>query len=201
MNLRRGLFAVLIASLTGSVALFAQQKKQTDAQKKEIQGIVKIVDGLTTGQPAPNDLGLTWVREDVLKAQGNKEYVPFTVSIDPSKVSGNVALYWRVVSKDGAAPAATATTGKDDKKKDDKKEGAAPPKYAYEDVVFLPVTAGTTPLKISRSFTVSAGSYDVFVVAKEATPEKPAKNAPPQKMAVLKQTVSVPDFWNGELAT
>ena len=60
MNLRRGLFAVLIASLTYSTALFAQQKKQTDAQKKEIQGIVKIVDGLATGQPAPNDLGLTW---------------------------------------------------------------------------------------------------------------------------------------------
>jgi len=201
MNLRRGLFAVLIASLTCSVALFAQQKKQTDAQKKEIQGIVKIVDGLTTGQPAPNDLGLTWVREDVLKAQGNKEYVPFTVSIDPSKVSGNVALYWRVVSKDpAAATAPVATDGKDDKKKDDKKEGNAP-KYAYEDIAFIPVTAGNSPLRISRSFTVAAGNYDIFVVAKEATPEKPAKNAPPPKTSALKQAVTVPDFWNGELQT
>jgi len=41
---------------------------------------------------------MTWLREDVLKAQGNKEYVPFTVQIDPSKVSGDtVAFYWRVV--------------------------------------------------------------------------------------------------------
>src|SRR4051812_9895457 len=202
MIFRRGLLALLLVSLTYSPALLAQQKKQTDAQKKEIQGIVKIVDSIAAGQPAPNDLGLTWIREDVLKAQGNKEYVPFTVSIDPSKVSGSVALYWRVVSKDAAA-AAPPPAAKDDKKKDDKdkdKKDAAS-KFAYEDIAFIPVTAGTTPLKISRSFTVSAGNYDVFVVAKEATPEKPAKNAPPQKMSVMKQAVTIPDFWNGELAT
>ena len=46
-----------------------------------------------------------------------------------------------------------------------------------------------------------AGDYDVFVVAKEPTPEKAPKNAPPPKMSALKQTVTVPDFWNGELAT
>jgi len=202
MIFRRGILAVLLVSLTSSPTLLAQQKKQTDAQKKEIQGIVKIVDGIAAGQPAPNDIGLTWVREDVLKAQGNKEYVPFTVAIDPSKVSGNVALYWRVVSKDAAA-AAPPPAAKDDKKKDDKdkdkKDAAA--KFAYEDIAFIPVTAGTTPLKISRSFTVSAGNYDVFIVAKEATPEKPAKNAPPPKVSAIKQSVSVPDFWNGELAT
>jgi len=202
MIFRRGLLALLLVSLTYSPALLAQQKKQTDAQKKEIQGIVKIVDSIAAGQPAPNDLGLAWIREDVLKAQGNKEYVPFTVSIDPSKVSGSVALYWRVVSKDAAA-AAPPPAAKDDKKKDDKdkdKKDAAS-KFAYEDIAFIPVTAGTTPLKISRSFTVSAGNYDVFIVAKEATPEKPAKNAPPPKVSSIKQSVSVPDFWNGELAT
>jgi hypothetical protein len=201
MIFRRGLFAVLIASLTCSAALLAQQKKQTDAQKKEIQGIVKIVDGMAAGQAGPNDLGLTWVREDVLKAQGNKEYIPFTVSIDPSKVSGNVALYWRVVGKDAAAATPAAPAGKDDKKKDDKKDSKEGPKYAYEDIAFIPVTAGSTPLKISRSFTVASGNYDVFVVAKEATPEKAPKNAAPQKMSVLKQSVTVPDFWNGELQT
>jgi len=54
---------------------------------------------------------------------------------------------------------------------------------------------------MSRSFTVPAGVYDVFVVAKEPTPEKAPKNAPPPKMSVLKQTVTVPDFWNSELNT
>jgi hypothetical protein len=205
MTLRRGLFAVLLTALACSTAVFAQNdKKQSDAQKKEIQNIVKVVDSVAAGQPAPNDLSLAWVREDILKAQGNKEYVPFTVSIDPSKVSGgNVALYWRVVSKDApAATAPAATTGKkDDKDKDKDKDKGKKSEYAYEDITFVPVTAGTTPLRISRSFTVSAGNYDVFVVAKEPTNEKAPKNAPPPKTSVLKQSVTVPDFWSTELQT
>ena len=38
-----------------------------------------------------------------------------------------------------------------------------------------------------------------FVAVKEATSQ--TKNAPPAKAGVIKQTVTVPDFWNGELAT
>ena len=56
-------------------------------------------------------------------------------------------------------------------------------------------------MRISRSFTVPAGEYDVFVVAKEPTPDKAPKNAPPPRMSVLKHSVTVPDFWNGELNT
>ena len=56
-------------------------------------------------------------------------------------------------------------------------------------------------MRISRSFTVPAGSYDVYLIAKEPTPDKAPKNAPPPKASVVKHTVEVPDFWNGELAT
>jgi hypothetical protein len=200
MKLRRAPLAALILALVSSVAVVAQkdEKKQSDAQKKEIQNIVKIVDGVAAGQPAPNDLSLTWVHDDMLKAQGNKEYVPFTISIDPSSVSGTVALYWRVVAKDAAAappPAAAPGQKKDDKDKDkdkDKKKS----EYAYEDIAFVPITAGQNSMRISRSFTVPAGAYDVYVVAKEPTPEKAPKNAPPPKTSVLKQTMNIPDLWN-----
>ena len=205
MQQRRAGFAlvVLVVGVSSSM-LFAQSKddkKKDEAQKREIQSIVKTVDDLTAGQPAANDLSMTWLREDVLKAQGNKEYVPFTVQIDPSKVSGGtVAFYWRVVSKAAAAPAMAADAKKDDKKKDDKDKGKKSD-YAYEDISFMPVTAGQTSMKISRSFTVPAGNYDVFLIAKEPTPEKAPKNAPPAKMSAIRQTVNVPDFWNNELST
>src|SRR3979411_725087 len=129
MTQRRGVFALLVLVVfASSIALFAQKKddkKQDEAQKKEIQNIVKIVDDLAAGQPAPNDLSLAWLREDVLKAQGQKEYVPFTVALDPPKLAGTkVALYWRVVSKPPAAPAAElAGQKKDDKKDKDKDKG------------------------------------------------------------------------------
>ena len=201
MMLRRLAFPlVLTIALTFTVSLLAQQKdkKQEEAQKKEIQNIVSTVDAVAAGQAAPNDMSLAWIREDVLKAQGNKQYVPFTVSIDPSKVpGGTVAFYWRVVPK-GAVVEAPPAAGqkKDDKKDKDKKK----PEYAYEDISFVPVS-GTGPARISRSFTVSAGNYDVYIVAKEPSPEKPPKNAPPPKMSVLKQSITVPDYWNGELNT
>jgi len=200
MRDRRGLIAFLAMITLVSLPAAAQEKqeKKSDQQKKEIQNVVKIVDDLAAGQPAPNDLSASWVHEDFLKAQGQKEYVPFTVALDPTKVTGgNVALYWRVVAKAGEAAAAPAPS----QKKDDKKDKDKNKNYAYEDVSFVPVAAGQNPMRISRSFTVSAGTYDVYVVVKEPSPEKAPKNAPPPKASALKQTVTVPDFWNGELNT
>ncbi len=63
----------------------------------------------------------------------------------------------------------------------------------------MPVTAGPDADCVSRSFTVPAGAYDVFVVAKEPTPDK--KNAPAPKASLIKQTVTVPELWNDEFTT
>jgi hypothetical protein len=203
---RRAIAAVSAAVLIMSASLLAQtspqqqqQRKLSDAEKKEIQTILKIVDDVAAGQPAPNDLGVTWVREDLLKAQGNKQYLPFSVMLDPAKVNGGkVAMYWRVVSTD-AAPAAADTAKKDDDKKDDKNKKS---EYAYEDINTITLTPGETgQTRISRSFTVPAGKYDVYVVVKEPTPDKAPKNAPAPKVSILKQPVTVPDLWNDELNT
>jgi hypothetical protein len=198
---RRSLTLASLAIVIFSAALVAQQtpqpKKLTDAEKKEIQTVQKVVDDAAAGQAAPNDVGLTWLKEDLLKAQGNKQYLPFSVSVDPSKITGNkVTFYWRVVSKDAAAAPAE---GKD-AKKDDKKSGR--PEYAYEDLNSIALQSGQSgPVRISRSFTVAPGNYDVFVVAKETAPEKAPKNAPPQKIGLIKQAVTVPNLWNEELNT
>ena len=64
----------------------------------------------------------------------------------------------------------------------------------------VPVAGVQSPLRLSRSFVAPAGSYDVYVVAKELLGEKAPKNAT-AKTVVLKQTVSVPEFWNNDLTT
>src|SRR3954468_5471220 len=144
MTFRRSVFSLFVlavcASSVGLVAQSKDDKKKKELQDREIQSIVKTVADPTAGQPAANDLSLSWVREDVLKAQGNKEYVPFTVQIDPSMVSGGtVAFYWRVVSKNAAAaaPAPAEPAKKDDKKDKDKDKGKKSD-YAYEDISFIP---------------------------------------------------------------
>ena len=193
--------AVVVLSVLALSPLFAQttqnNKKLSDAQKREIQAILKIVDSAASGQPAPNDLSLTWAGDAMLKAQGNRQYVPFTVTIDPSKVTaGNIALYWRVVAKgQGAAPAAAPAEKGDDK---DKKQ--APPQYAYEDLTTSSVPAGQTgALRLSRSFTVPAGAYDVLVVVKELASNQ--RNAPPPKVSFISHPIEVPNFWGDELTT
>ena len=176
MVTRRGATALCLAVMF-SVALVGQskppaQQKYSEAQVKEIQGIIKILDGVAAGQPAPNDLSLAWARADLLRSEANFQYVPFTVTIDPTKVTGeNISVYWRVVSKTPpAAPAAGEAP----------KPGAAPkpPAYAYEYMTSSTLPSGqTNPARISRSFTVGPGSYDVFVVVKE--PASTQRNAPP----------------------
>ncbi|MGE5244467.1 MAG: hypothetical protein ACM3SQ_09600 [Betaproteobacteria bacterium] len=192
---RRAIALSVAATLCCSAAALAQKdKKQDKAQKEEVQNVVKLVDGVMAGETQPtNDLDLAWVRQDFLKAQGNKEYAPFIVTIDPSKAAPGSTLtyYWRVVRTGGETT--DPANGKDNKKKGKKD-------YAYEDVSFVPLAAGAaSPMRISRSFTVAAGTYDVYVVAKEPTPKDKKASAP--KVSVLKQSVDVPDYWNSELNT
>src|SRR5438876_597773 len=194
---RRGLALSTAAVMILSAALVAQKrddKKQSDQQKKETLDIVKLADGVAAGQPATNDFGLAWGHEDYLKATGNKEYVPFTLSFDPSKVTSGatVALYWRVVAKDAGA---TATLTLPAGKKDDKDKKPAAPRFAYEDINFLP----TASARLSRAFTVPAGTYDVYVVLRELASTQ--KNAPAPKASIIKQTLTVPDFWSLDLTT
>jgi len=188
----------LVVALVVSAGVLAQKKddkKQSDDQKREVAALVKLVDDAATGATSPNDLAVTWVHEDFLKAQGNKEYAPFSVTLDPTKAAGGmVSFYWRFVAKNAAPPPPP-----DPKEKKDDKKNAKRPEYAYEDVSYLMTAGQTAPMRVNRSFTVPAGVYDVYVAAKEPTSTQ--KNAPAPKASVIKQTVTVPDFWNMELTT
>jgi hypothetical protein len=184
----RRVFAVGFASaLVLSVGLYAQVDKKTEeALKKDGQALAKLADAALLARNVPNDLNVTWVGEDFLKGPDNKEFVPFTVSVDPTKVTTpNLTLYWRVVP----TPAAAADPKKNDKEKP-----------IWEGVTLVPVAGATNPMRLSRSFVSPAGSYDVYVTVKELTPDKAPKGFVP-KTTVLKHTINVPDFWAPELTT
>jgi hypothetical protein len=150
MVIRRNVLALASVALLLASPLFAQPKEQTrklsNDEKKELQAISTM---LSAGQGPANDLSMTWAGSDLLKAQGNKEYVPFTVTIDPSKLTTKkISLYWRVVAKDAPAPDPKA-------KKDDKA-----PQYAFENLHTIEIADAQSPLRLSRSFVVGPGSYD-----------------------------------------
>src|SRR5262245_36050662 len=93
MAFRRGAIALgSLAVFIVSITLAAAQaqaptpppRKLSKAEEKERDVMFQIVSAAATGQ-MQNDLGLTWSRDDILKASGNQQYIPFIVSIDPSK--------------------------------------------------------------------------------------------------------------------
>src|SRR5262245_49636054 len=121
-----------------SAALAAQNKddkKKSEMERREVLASDKILEDAAAGKAAANDGAIVWLRDDVLKATDKKQFVPFTVTVDPSKLSGGtIAFYYRLVRKDSGAATAPAGQKKDDQKKDEKPDNKKRPDYPWEDV-------------------------------------------------------------------
>lgn len=192
------------------------QSRLSDAQRADLAPLVRTVDevmktgtagtfsvtvskeGAAQLQPDASAVPLAW-RNDFLKATNNLIFVPFTIAIEPGKMGSSVTGYLRVAQKGAsvAPPAAEA-------KKDDKNKAAPAPSYPFEDVYFVDLRASAVgqPLRLTRAFAVPAGSYDVYLALRErAAGGPPATADAPVKIAVLKQELTVPDFWAPEFTT
>jgi len=217
MAIRRAVTLMVALTVSASFA-FAQTAQKPDNRKRskqeqqEIEQVVKTVDGVMAGQPAPTDVTMT-LEPFFMKSQDQRTFVPFVLTVN-GYPNAPAALYVRVVN-----PAA----------KPDPK--AKKVEYPWDDIHFITpaqiaglpsttVTATTTQVtpnttqttgtvsqnpggtagKLNRVFMAAAGTYDVYVAYKERLSEKAPRGTMP-KIGVLKTSVTVPDFYNGELAT
>jgi len=172
-----------------------QQPKRSKAEQADIDALVKAVDAVAAGQPAPSDVPVTWHSNHFVKGQGGSTYVPFTLTIDRSKLPKSaVAMYVRVADKNMAPPPAPAAEGKDSK--DNKQPPPLPVKYAWDNVHFFDIPQDGV---VSRAMQVPAGDYDVFIGVKDRSTEE--KNPPAPKIGVLRKALTVPDFNKAELQT
>jgi hypothetical protein len=212
MNIRRwvlapSVIALFILSTVAFVPVLAQQqgqkvdKKVEKAQQFDVQAVVSATDAAMAGQSL-SDITMTF-RNDALKAQEGRSFVPFTITFDQAQAPAGklVTMFTRVVNKAmaAAAPPADAKKGKNDKSK------SLHPEYVYQDVSFITLTppaSATEPYQISRAFAVPAGEYDVYITLKERLAvDAKDREKTPTKAGVLKQTITVPNFWSEELAT
>ena len=200
--------AFFILSAAAFVPVLAQQqgqkvdKKVEKAQQFDIQSVVSAANAAMAGETV-GDIVMTF-RNDTLKAQEGKTYVPFTITFDQSQAPAgkSLTMFTRVVDKAmaAAAPPADAKKGKkDDKSKD------LHPEYVYQDASFITLTppaTATEPYRISRAFAVPAGEYDVYVTLMERLPvDAKDREKTRVKAGVLKQTITVPNYWSDELTT
>jgi hypothetical protein len=187
MAIRRVVTVVAALAVSASLAL-AQQvpkqdtKKRSRQEQQEIEQIVKLVDGVMAGQPAPADVQMS-MTPFFLKSAENRTFVPFVLDVKGA-APADTAMYVRVVNP-AAAP--------------DPK--AKKIEYPWDDIHFIPaaqVAGGVA--KLSRVFMAPPGTYDVYVAMRERLPEKAPKTQV-AKTGVLKTQVVVPDFYNAELNT
>ena len=152
------------------------------AQRHEAEELVHLADAAMRGQPVPADFALHW-RNDFLKAQQGT-FVPFVVTIETSPATASEALlYVRAARRGGTVP-------------DRGRKDVAP--YPFDEIFPIDLT-GPRPVRFMRGFAVPPGDYDVYVAVRERPSvgrERAARSA-----SVLKQPLSVPDFWTGELTT
>jgi hypothetical protein len=186
MMLRRRVIAVATAAALAlaTANAFAQAKPDTRKRSKqeqaEIEQLVKTIDGVMAGQPAPSDVQMT-LTPFFLKSQEQRTFVPFSLDVKGAPAA-DVAMYVRVVN-----PA----------QQPDPK--AKKIEFPWDDIHFVSA-ANVATGKLNRVFMAAPGNYDVYVAIKERLSEKAPKTQT-AKMGVLKTQITIPDFWNGELAT
>jgi hypothetical protein len=160
-----------------------QQPKRSKQEQVEIEQLVKTVDGVMAGQPAPSDIQMS-LHPFFMKSQEQRTFVPFVLEVTGAPAT-DAALYVRVVNPSAEPDPKTKRV-----------------EYPWDDIHFLTAAQVTSSNgRLSRVFMAPPGTYDVYIAMKERVPEKGPKPATGPKMGVLKTQVTVPDFWNGELMT
>ncbi len=159
------------------------QAREDDARRREGEALFGLADAAMDGR-GPSDFSIAW-RNDFFKAQSGT-FVPFTVTVDrTSLTAANGLMYVRAARRDASLGHARG----------------AGVRYPF-DLIFPVDLSGPPgqPLRITRGFAVAPGDYDVYVALREraADPGGPDRRL---KGAVLKQPLTVPDFWTGELTT
>jgi hypothetical protein len=173
----------------------ARNDRVDETHRQEGEAILALADAAMAGKPVPSDFAVRW-QNDFIKAQRGT-FVPFTLTIDASQWSRSSALvYVRAARRNDPASKPARDSRRPTRREDEADTGPYPVDAIFP--VELDRIAGQAS-RISRGFSVLPGEYDVFVVMRERM--DPAGTRVPPRAAVVRQPLSVPDFWSNELTT
>ncbi len=222
---RRVVVAGVLFVTAGSVA-FAQAVKDKRVQKlveEEQQAVLKLVDGLEPGAPLPSDYAvrLAW---DSFKASEQQTFLPVTIAFPAKEASPNgYTLYLQATRAGEAGKAQAEREAAEAKKKADAARKAAleaedltavpqvettrkGPSPVYQQIYYLESGKATGTLSVSRGISLQPGEYELLVLVRDRTwnpdPKKnQAKKEVVPKAGVVKQTITVPDYWADGVTT
>jgi hypothetical protein len=189
---------VVVLAISGHAAAQTLDRRQLERIEQTLQqegrAVVALADAAMGRESLPADFALTW-RHDFLRAQTGT-FIPFVVAITPREARPSAVLLYVRASRQGA------DAGDDRRAARDRRPGTGGESvvYPFEEIypVDLPVEKGTSA-RVMRGFSLSPGDYDVTVVVRER--ERGEERGRRRMAAALRQTLRVPDFSTGELAT
>jgi hypothetical protein len=218
MQIRR-VVAICLVALVAVVAwpVYAQRNNNTNKppvqsqEQIDAQALYAVVDGVTGGAlPVPADIPVTMVQHHFLMTAGGTVMVPFTVSIDKSKVNGPAVFYIRVVDKDApmgiAAPPPPAPANNERNNRNNRNQAPPPPMPAGPTFPYSGGFFGEVPAdgQLSRAVELKPGRYELFFTLKErgiVDPKAAAAKVPPApapiKAGLLRLDLTVPDLSAG----
>ena len=184
VTIRRASAVCLVAAgLAAGAAGRAEtaQPLDTEAQEREIVSLANVVGAALRGEIVPTEEPFGWAN-DFLKSSEGTTFIPFTLSIEESRLATqSVAMYMFVTPRGAQVGSATL------------------PASVFEDGYHVLLGTPTEEgfYQIRRGFWVPAGDYDVYVALSESEVEA---GATPATM-MLRRALSVPDLWTGGFAT
>ena len=178
---------VALVCIIATASLGYAQDEPSEAQQQEYVSLATIVGAALQGQIVPTGEPFGWAN-DFLKSSDQTTFVPFTLSIERTKVTTPGAALYLFVSERGAK----ATAGAD----------GAPtqlPMPVFEDAYHLELGAPNAEgfYQVRRGFWAPAGDYDVYV----ALSESGVPDGTEVKTMMLKKPLSVPNMWSNQLST
>ena len=194
--------ACLIAAglAAGSGRAEGAQPLDAEAQEREIVSLANVVGAALRGEIVPTEEPFGWAN-DFLKSSEGTTFIPFTLTIEESKLTTSaVAMYMFVARRGeraGSVPSAAFEDGYHVLLGPATGDGPPSPEAASSSTPTGPAEAEPRFYRIRRGFWVPAGDYDVYVALSESEVEPGA--APATMM--LRRALSVPDLWTGGFAT
>ena len=154
------------------------QQLDEEAQEREIVSLASIVGAALRGEIVPTAEPFGWAN-DFLKGNDQTTFVPFTLSVDESKLTTPAVAMYLFVAPQGARAGVVPAAFED----------------GYHVLLGTPTEEGF--YLVTRGFGVPAGDYDVYVALSESEVEPGATPA----RTMLRKALSVPDLWTGGFAT
>jgi hypothetical protein len=182
---RRPAWHALCAALVGLLATASvgfAQPQPTEAEQEEYVSLATIVGAALQGKIVPTGEPFGWAN-DFLKSSDETTFVPFTLSVERTKVTTPRAALYIFVSERGATATETQL-----------------PMPVFEDAYHLDLGAPNADgfYEVRRGFWAPAGDYDVYVALSESAVREGDEAQNPM---MLKKLVSVPDMWSNRLTT